>query len=147
MRAFQAVPCRTVVCRMWKFAVLTLVTCAISDTHTARYNMSGWDEGPKLSRRQGSQSLIYVRTFSWSSSLVPSIDRSAFPRGFLTPARLAPSPFCRFTIPLHLYQSVGRGPIMHKYVVTDRNLARHKPSAVEIHPGDNPPQHNERQVV
>lgn len=39
MRAFQAVPCRTVFCRMWKFAVLTLVTCAISDTHTARYNM------------------------------------------------------------------------------------------------------------
>lgn len=46
MRAFQAVPCRTVVCRMWKFAVLTLVTCAISDTHTARYNMSDGMKGP-----------------------------------------------------------------------------------------------------
>lgn len=46
MRAFQAVPCRTVFCRMWKFAVLTLVTCAISDTHTARYNMSDGMKGP-----------------------------------------------------------------------------------------------------
>lgn len=46
MRAFQAVPCRTVVCRMWKFAVLTLVTCAISDTHIARYNMSDGMKGP-----------------------------------------------------------------------------------------------------
>lgn len=66
---------------------------------------------------------------------MPSTDRNAFPRGLVTPTRLAPSPFCRFTIALHLYQSVGRGPIVHKYVVTDHNSARHKPAAEEIHPG------------